>query len=484
MPGPWEKYAAQPNQPSVAASKGPWSKYSSSAESQAPTSQSQGLAERAAVDTSGASKFYPDTNISKPEMAATQVVSGITGMNASEAASQGLKDALKEHAISYAEFTKMKQDMLKENQSGNSYSQQLETVKAENPTLSAASDLTGQAINVAGTQPAFDELVPMALKAGGEALKNTSQWLGTKAIGLSEKAMTKIGGVQGAQKLGQVMDEYGLTELPRTMRKLGEKLSEAVNVAGSKLGLGYKEIDKSLNTAQTGDNVINSTFDDWMKTYKETTGIEPGKNLQTSMRNTLEDRFDPKKLYTHQDIANIATDIQKKAWDKASLDATKTDVQAGFALRRNNISLAEQSGASPELLDQVKEASSAYNKLKTAKDAIDAKLSKNPSKLSAVLSGAQHIGAAALGKPVLAADIAYTAANSAVGKTSAAAVTKLGSKLLGAAADMGKFGRVMLNVAAQRGYQGLVEWHLQQLDNNPDYAKAYEDANDQTSSQK
>ena len=438
----------------------------------APTLQNQA---RADADTTGASKFYPDTNISKPELAANQFMTGITGQSPEEAASFGLKQALRDGSISYQQFLDMRDKMAKEQASPNSYSQQLETAKAENPTLSAGSELAGQATDIAMTQGPINEGLGAIFKLGAEGLSSVSKSIATSVVPQIDKMLSKIGGSAGVQKLGDVLEEYGLTSAPRTLRQFGNKVSTVVNTVGEKLGKAWGLVDQAASSGVTGEQATNSILENWKTTYKQASKVDPSSELEDYMSSELKKRLKPDQSYSYSYLKNLATDIQSGAWDKSALNQAKADVQLGFAIRRSSLELAAENGIPKDLLSDVAKQSSDYNKIASADFALQAKLRKKDI-LGNTAEFVRHAMALKAGPVGSVADLAYSAGKSALGKTTAAAAAKVGSNILSVASDMGPYTKTIFRIAADQGLQALHDWHLKQLLDNPKYEELYNQA--------
>ena len=426
----------------------------------------------------------PDTQMGAGAMAGYSALEGATGMDANQAADFGLKQALRDKSINQEQFTQMSQQMQQEDASGNSFSQQLASKQAENPAIAAMSYLGGAGAAMAAEAPAFNAVTGAAFSVGKEALQGLSQAIASKIIPLSEKAAAKIGGIEGVKKLGQVMDEVGLTTWPRNLGRFAKKVGAVVDDVGQKLGLSYKKLDKATEAAYSGDEVIRASYANWLDDFKAANnGAEPSTSMMKETMNNLHDWIDPKKLYNHTTIGSQATAMQKNAW-RQSLNAeggfakASGDPKLGFAVRRANLELAEKAGVAPEVVAEVRELSSAYNKLKVTERAAQAKLDKSSGATKFVTDLLIYkVGGPVAGGVRVASDVA----KSTLGKTTAAAVTKLGSRLLGSAADMGRFGKVMLQVASKQGYQGLVDWHVNMLQSSPAYADSYMLVNESSS---
>lgn len=422
-------------------------------------------------------KFYPDTNMSTGEMVGTSIVEGITGLKASDAGAVGLKQALKDRSISQEQYDQMSQQMQQEQASGKSHSQQLETKQAENPTLAGSADLAGQAIQAAGTQPAFDLGFAGVMKAGSSVLRRVGRAASKSAIPGIAKLGKKVGGDAGIERIADVLDKYEVMNTPSfTLKTLENKVENVTKIVGKELETGLQAIDSATSAGVRGDKVVAAVMDDWHTTYKAMNGVVPPKSAQKLMLSTVEDYIDSGSLYSHTDIAKIATDIQKQAWQKPAINAAKNDVQAGFAFRSANLKLAEEAGASPQALQVVRDASGEYNKIRAAQTAIQQKLSKKPTSVGIASEFLRHSIAASGGPITKTADIAYTLGRTTGAKTSLAASAKLGAKILSSAADMGPWQKIMLNIASKKGLSKLQDWHVHQMISNDNYANMFESA--------
>jgi len=248
---------------------------------------------------------------------------------------------------------------------------------------------------------------------------------------------------------------------------LKDKLNTVATTIGGALETGWKNLDSLAKTKIPGSEALYNAIENFKDNYLKLNKTPAPDNIVKDATTVLENRIKPGAAYTHTELGHMASDIQDKSWDSTAKALKTTDAQVGFALRRSNLEMAAKNGISEDALKEVADASSAYNKVAATRDAVRQKLASNSG--GGLLTAVRHLVALKAGPLGLAADAAYTIGKSTLGKTSAAAAAKLGSKVLAQAAELGPFQKIVLNKAAKEGIERVGEWHLKEMLKNPNY---------------
>lgn len=304
----------------------------------------------------------------------------------------------------------------------------------------------------------------------GRGFKSVAKTLATKAIPLNDKALKTIGGPEGVKALGDMLDEYGIPDIPRNLRLLSKKLKTIVEPLGKSLEGAYKGIDDVAKTKYTGDQYIDATTAAYRELFEQSDNEAMDRVIKK-----LEKELSPKRAYTHKEIWEKVKQIANYGDDPLSKTFRG---KLSMALRVTNEKLAREV-ADEGTVNAMRTASKSYNLMRTAQEASDAKLKKVPSVWIETMEGLRHVAAAnVFGVPGAAVSGALTASKLTSTKLTASAAAKLGEKLLGQVTKMGPFGKTALSVANRKGLRGVVDWHQHQMLTNPSYRKRFSEVSE------
>lgn len=318
------------------------------------------------------------------------------------------------------------------------------------------------------------QVIGAAAGIAAKGLSKAATKIGFSAIPKAEKLVAKLGGESKIDKVAQLLDDYSITTSPKTLGTMAEELRTATQEVGAHLEQGYKMIDQQAKVKFPAQDVADQVVSQLQTLYSDM-GQSFGKQEERQALRKLFNYINRDEVISHLDLTRAARTIEGARYDKALPNATKTlSDKLGLAIRIVNGDLAEQ--AAPQIAQEVRKVSAAYNQLATVRSHVISLLSKSPSSMESLST---------LGKASLATKVAGPVGTIAAGineltkfpsvRTRAAATAKYGAQLLSLAPNLGPVGKSILRVAASRGVDAAVKLHANELMKNDKYRKTFND---------
>lgn len=323
------------------------------------------------------------------------------------------------------------------------------------------------------------KLIGATIKGGAEALDDLGDIISSKVIPNISKYADRMGGIEKIKELGKLLNDQGVTNIPGTLNQVGKRLSKVFSATGKALSDTYKNLDKSTQSPITGQQTIEAVkakVNELVASGAVKGMKKLGDSEQAAVVDALTNFIKPKQLVSHSELNDVAGTLSNTMYNKLNPEIGTIKQLTGRALRAVNTEIALASGASPELVSQLRGISSSYNKLATANSAIQAQLKKNPSRFTQMLEVFAGVGAHTMfGAPGAAVAGAAKLASTSVGKTSATAAAKFGAELLRHGPKLGSYGKMLARVAANKGFEAVMERHAYLQLNDAKYRSLIDD---------
>lgn len=334
-------------------------------------------------------------------------------------------------------------------------------------------ELGGQAIGAV-----TKAIAKPVLEAASNGLNSVADWLSAKSIPLADKFVKRVGGPEGVKEMGALLNDYGVTSVPGTLRKLGARIEDLRSAIGGALSHEYGAIDDAAVKPFTKEEWIAQAVENY-KYNAEQTGKSVADSELKQVANSLEDYFSSAKEISFSKAHSVARTMEGKLYQQSDLARRSVDAKAALALRQSSEEFARQV-APPQILESLQQLSSNYNKVRTAADAVQARLNHIPN----IFERAMRLGKAGVG-----AELGYkvggtvgavvggtvgSVTSSTLAKTLATSLADQGAEVLGKSAHMApRFAKTLAQVAASKGLSHVVPRHAYLMLNNSAYRKSF-----------
>ena len=314
-------------------------------------------------------------------------------------------------------------------------------------------------------------------KGGADTLDEAAAYFSQKAIPLAKRFKTKLGNAEGMQKVGRLLRDYGVTTFPRTLRQVGEKVSTIVDDLGNAIGGKYKQFDHLNPPVLSRPEVESKVLQSYKDYVTNTMGHQWDESLNAQVVRAIRRHIKPNEKITPSTLHRLAKTIGNKTYDVTKTAEKSLARDISINIRKVNEEYVR--GFAPgEMVDDLRTISSQYNKLRYVNDAIEDSLTKGPSNLhSAIELGKTAAAGAVAGTPGVIAEVATKGTKLTLAKTTAAATTRLGAKILRNAPGLGHFGKSFMKMAAysssDKVYEKIAERHANLYANNDKYHDLY-----------